>query len=31
VDPGEAADLIAANYRRMVAVYEAAAAGSPPR
>lgn len=31
LDPGEAAELIGANYRRMVGVYEAAAAGSSAR
>jgi myo-inositol catabolism protein IolC len=31
MDPDETAELIAANYRRMVDVYQAAAAGSPVR
>ena len=31
LDPSEAAEVIAANYRRMVGVYEAAAAGSSAR
>jgi myo-inositol catabolism protein IolC len=31
LDPGDSAELIAANYRRMVGVYQAAAAGAPVR